>query len=178
MRKLLYILVIVALSACSTSINADKGDGSAAIDTAVLVQRVTDIYEVALWQYNDMDAHGSAEIWIYVDSLFCTADWNSWVRRVTDFDMKENSGTVGFFEADYWIMGQDWNELSISDMKVTAMTDSTATVELNLHNCGSVTPVRLEMKHEEGEWKIDNFIDLGHDFDWKARMKEYLNNSY
>ena len=64
--------------------------------------------------------------------------------------------------------------MSVSDIRVIDMTDSTATVELNLHNCGSITPVRLEMVMEDGLWRIDNFIDVKYDINWKAGMKEYL----
>ena len=81
---------------------------------------------------------------------------------------------MGFFEADYWVMGQDWGDLSVSDVQVTSMTDSTATVNLNLHNLGNPTAVRLEMRLEDGSWKIDNFVDVKNDMDWKANMKEYL----
>lgn len=177
MKKLLLLfLVIVALSACSSKTNVEKSDASSTLDTAALVQRVTDIYEVALKQYNDMDAHGSAENLINLDSLFCSDDWSSWVKRVNAYDRQAESG-MGFFEADYWIMGQDWNDLNVTDIRVTAMTDSTATVELNLHNCGNVTAVRLEMLFENGAWNIDNFIDVTNDFDWKAGMKEYMSDN-
>ena len=77
-------------------------------------------------------------------------------------------------DVDHWIMGQDWGELSVSDVRVASMTDSTATVELNLHNLGNVNLVRLDMIVENGAWRIDNFIDVKNDFDWKTRMKEYL----
>ena len=175
MKKLLLLfLVIVAMSACSSKSNVEKSDASATLDTAALVQRVTDIYDVAFGQYNDKEAHNSAEIGNSLDSMFCTADWNSCVKRVNAFDRKEDSG-MGFFEADYWIMGQDWNDLKATDIRVTAMTDSTATVEFNLHNCGNVSAVRLEMLLENGAWNIDNFIDVTNDFDWKAGMKEHMN---
>ena len=109
-----------------------------------------------------------------LDSLYCSQDWNEWVGRVNEFDKQHNDGMVGFFDADYWIMGQDWQDLGVSDVAVTAMTDSTATVALNLHNCGSVTPVRLEMVKEADEWRIDDFISNEPAIDWKASMKEYL----
>ena len=109
-----------------------------------------------------------------LDSLYCSQDWNEWAGRVNEFDKQHNDGMVGFFDADYWIMGQDWQDLGVSDVAVTAMTDSTATVALNLHNCGSVTPVRLEMVKEADEWRIDDFISNDPAIDWKASMKEYL----
>lgn len=173
MKKTFLALLVLGMCACSSQTNSEEDKGTA-IDSAMLVQRVADIYDVALSQYYEVESHGTAEPWLDVDDLFCSADWCSVVEQVNDFDEKSDDGMIGFFEADYWIMGQDWDKLSVSDVQITSMTETAATVKLNLHNCGSVTAVRLEMVKEDGKWKIDNFIDLTRDFDWKAGMKEYL----
>ena len=175
MKNLLLFLAVVGLMACSrpvnAEVNAEETVQSAVYDTASLVQRVIDIYDVALGQYNETESNAPAP---NVDSVYCSQDWYTWLTRVRDFD--ERNDDMGFFDADYWIMGQDWQDLSVSDVHVTAMNESSATVELNLHNCGNVIPVRLEMVNEGGEWKIDNFIDLANDVNWKAGMKEYMKN--
>lgn len=173
MKKIMWIavLAVAGLSACTAGGNVES-DSEKSLDTVAVVESVNRIYAGALKQYDEADVTKTI---INNDSLYCTADWNSWLARVKDYDAKHADGTVGFFEADYWIMGQDWGDLSVSDVKVTEMTDSTAIVQLNLHNLGNVTPVRLEMARENEQWKIDNFIDVAHDVDWKAGMKEYLN---
>lgn len=177
MRKLLLLAVfLVTIAACTVSGKVDNRAGNRLRNTTALVQRVMDIYGVAFTQYNEMDSHGSAEPWLNVDGMFCSRDWNAWVKRVQKYDTEVDDGMAGFFEADYWIMGQDWDELSVSDVHVQTMNDSTATVNLNLHNCGDVTAVRLEMLLEDGEWRIDNFIDVTRDVDWKGGMKGYMNN--
>ena len=76
-------------------------------------------------------------------------------------------------------MGQDFSELSISDVAVESINGSRATVVMMLHNCGSATPVRLTMVYERGNWFIDDFCE---DYDasgpdttsWKNSMLNYL----
>lgn len=183
MRFLLFLSLPVMLLACFNSGQLKNAVKDNTLDTAALVQRVNMIYKDVFNRYDshydEIEIDTFAEVTDTAElgllELYCSQEWEDliWDVVVADIPLVDR-GEIGFFEADYWIMGQDWQDLSVSDIHVTAMTDSTASVVLNLHNCGSVTPVMLEMKHEEGEWKIDNFIDLGHEYDWKASMKEYL----
>ena len=168
-------MAVAVLGACSPRAGVEGAtDGS--LDTGLVVQRVNDIYTQVFDLYGKASATSDFSSLENIDSLYCSADWNEWVARVNDFDRQhEDDGMIGFFDADYWIMGQDWQDLSVSDVHVMSMTDSTAVTEMNLHNCGNVTVVRLEMALEDGDWKIDNFIDVTHGHDWKANMKEYLN---
>ena len=179
MIKKLLIVTLAAtwLSACSMSNHVEKVENNN-LDTATVVERVNEIYADVFHHYELLASNNG-----FKDRLigkkppaikFCTRDWNDWATQVTSYDATHNDGMVGFFEADYWMMGQDWGELAVSDVHVTAMTDSTATVELNLHNLGNVTALRLELCQEDGAWKIDDFIDIKNGLDWKASMKDYL----
>ena len=172
MKKILLLPIFLALFACSNHGGVDSVTKAPAPDTAALVQRVNEIYTETFKNYDGADWLNAAAT---ADSLFCSRDWKDWTARVEQADSAVKAeGMIGFFNADYWIMGQDWQDLSVSDVIVKTMTDSTATVTLKLHNCGSVTDVCLEMVQDEGDWKIDNFIDITHGLDWKANMKEYL----
>lgn len=180
MKKLLLLSAVLALFACSNQGRVDNSETTTlSLDTSALVQRVNDIYDATFKRYNVADSatdtHEAPTA--AADSLFCSQDWNDWTLKVRSADEAHAAeGMMGFFEADYWIMGQDWQDLSVSDVRVVSMTDSTAVAELNLHNCGNVTAVRLEMVNEGSVWKIDNFIDVTNNIDWKANMKEYINN--
>lgn len=177
MKKIVVlILAAVAVMACSNKGQATDAVKVQPLDTAAVVQRVNDIYTAVFDRYREARTMFKPIRRGNFDAVFCSADWNEWLKRVTEYDKANSDGMVGFFEADYWIMGQDWEDLSVSDIGVKTMTDSTATVALKLHNCGSVTDVCLEMVRESGEWKIDNFIDVTRDVNWKANMKEYLKN--
>lgn len=108
------------------------------------------------------------------EEKYCSKDWNDLLDKVSDYDNTNSPDKMGFFDADYWIMGQDSGNLSISDVEVTKMDENDATVELTLHNLGSNTRVRLDMVFERGNWYIDNFIDIDNSFNWKKEMEDYI----
>lgn len=181
MIKKLLIMALAACWLCSCSMNTrvEKVENKVLLDTAQVVERVNEIYADVFHHYEVLaNSNGLRDRLVGKKPpaiKYCTRDWNDWITQVTTYDAThQEDGMVGFFEADYWIMGQDWGELAVSDVHVTSMTDSTATVELNLHNLGIVTALRLDMCQEDGAWKIDNFIDVKNDVDWKANMKDYL----
>ena len=174
MKNSLFCLsMALLLMLCSCAKSSDEREA--------LAQRVNEIYTEAFGCYEKMDSLANAGVDTLManglDAKFCTQDWNTLVKRVNDWDNQHNEGMMGFFEADYWIMGQDWQDLSVSDVQVKSISETTAVVELVLHNCGNAQPVRLEMAKEDGVWKIDNFIDVANDVDWKSGMKEYLSES-
>ena len=172
MKKLLFIAMValIGLTACTTTAHSGR-EQETVPDTAALLQRVDEIYAKVFDAYNNTPIAGIPNVGL--DTIYCSRDWNKTMTDVAKHDQNLN-GKMGYFEADYWIMGQDWHDLSVSDVTVASMTDSTATVDLNLHNCGSVKPVRLAMVCEDGVWRIDDFIDKDAKYDWKADMKQYL----
>ena len=178
-RKMFLLLVAtVWMVACSMGNQVEKSSNHVMQDTAQLVNRVNEIYADVIGYYEYMRSPRARQrlTGIKPPALrFCTRDWNNWLEQVANHDANHvQDGEMGFFDADYWIMGQDWGDLAVSDVHVITMTDSVATVEFNLHNLAVVTAVRLELSHERGAWLIDNFIDMTHGLDWKASMKEYL----
>ena len=181
MKKIVVLMVaVMALFACSNQSaveSTEKATESETLDTASLVQRVNDIYTVVFDRYKAARTMLKPLRQGNFDAEYCSTDWNEWLQRVIDYDKANSQGMVGFFDADYWIMGQDWDDLSVSDVGVKTITDSTAVVVLKLHNCGSVTDVCLEMVQDGDTWKIDNFIDITNHVDWKANMKTYLKQS-
>lgn len=168
-KKLFFIVAATTmLCACSKANRVEENS----LDTASVVSQVNDIYNDVFKQYVELNQQEGDKKQVNNDSLYCSADWNRQIARVDS--VNQQNGVIDILDVDYWIMGQDWGELSVSDVRVASMTDSTATVELNIHNLGNVNPVRLDMIVENGAWRIDNFIDVKNDFDWKTRMKEYL----
>ena len=139
-----------------------------------LEQRVNTIYSKVFAEYNQANELEEIGNIPEPDSLYCSKDWNSWVNKVREYDSENNTDEIGFFEADYWVMGQDSQDLSASDFNLVEEKGDHAIVEFNLHNCGSITKVRLEMVRERGDWFIDNFIDLDNAINWKEEMKDYL----
>ncbi len=168
-KKLIFVVAMTTmLCACSKANRMEENS----LDTASVVSQVNDIYNDVFKRYIEFNQKPSDMPLVNNDSLYCSADWNRQIARVDS--VNQQNGVIDILDVDYWIMGQDWDKLSVSEVQVTSMTDSTATVELNLHNLGNATPVRLEMIFENDAWRIDNFIDVKNGFDWKTRMNEYL----
>jgi hypothetical protein len=103
--------------------------------------------------------------------LYCSKDWNAMLAAIAEADKDKD---MGFFDADYWVMGQDYQDISADNIKVERQTEQEATAMLDLHNCGNVIQVRLSLVLEDGQWMIDNFEDVSNGLDWKQAMKEYL----
>lgn len=114
---------------------------------------------------------------IDLEALYCTDDWSQTVDAVRLKDAPKQD-EVGFFDADYWVMGQDVaGPITVSDITVDSLNldEGTAQVYLNLHNGPGNEPLRLNMLYEKNSWRIDEFTTLEPDtFVWKANMKEYL----
>lgn len=170
-KKLFFVVAVTTmLCACSKANRVEENP----LDTASVVTQVQDIYNDVFKRYDEFNQKPSDSPLLKVnnDSLYCSADWNRQIARVDS--LNRQNGVIDILDVDHWIMGQDWGELSVSDVHVASMTDSTASVELNLHNLGNVIPMRLDMIVESNAWRIDNFIDVKNDYDWKAHMQEYL----
>lgn len=151
----------------STSAVTPKSDGN-------VLHRVEQIYKDVAAEYAKYDEDFESMDDDGLDDRFCSDEWKGLVAKVVDFDSTNNPDEIGFFDADYWVMGQDSQDLSASDFNLVEEKGDKAIVEFNLHNCGSITKVRLEMVRERGDWFIDNFIDLDNAINWKEEMKDYL----
>ncbi|MBR2084612.1 MAG: DUF3828 domain-containing protein [Muribaculaceae bacterium] len=189
MMKWIWSMVMVcALCAChSQSENAGtpnvKDSANQIADAEAVQQRVQEIYSDVFKEYNledslrnldKLDGPGaSARRGEFIQN-YCSQEWNDLSRQIREIDSLYHAGEMGFWEADYWIMGQDWHQLSISDVEVQNVTPTEAHVKFMLHNLGEAKPVALILVKEDGIWKIDNFNDLNIDMDWKRAMKEYV----
>lgn len=195
MRRSILILTVMAIMASCGNSNGEKttneqnaptteatGNDSQAKatkskvdpkDEAYLISRVQAIYDKVFGEYNR--ANENEEMPQFSpDEDFCSKDWNSMLQKIEEYDAANNPDEIGFFDADYWVMGQDFADLSISDIQVVKQDGDDAEVEFILHNQGDKIKVKLEMEFERGDWYIDNFIDLKYDLNWKEDMKEYL----
>ena len=182
MKNLLLLPVVIALFACSNQ-TAFSNTQESALDTAALVQQVNDIYSAVFKVYNredslrNLDLPNDDRAYDHRNEFlanYCSAEWNALVKSINENDSINHQGELGFWEADYWIMGQDWHELSISDMEVLSLTSTEAAVQFQLQNLGNSKPVALRLLQEDGVWKIDDFLDVGNDFDWKKAMQDYM----
>ncbi|MBR4730368.1 MAG: DUF3828 domain-containing protein [Prevotella sp.] len=152
-------------------VTIDNGQKSDSADPELITDRVNAIYAAVAEAYpeiNDITPSNDQ-----LDDAYCTSEWKTLVQMVNSKDA-ENMGRGGFFDADYWIMGQDWGKITISGLKVDVKDNTHANAFFTLHNLGSQTKVQLELVFEHGEWLIGNFIDETHKMDWKKSMMLYL----
>ena len=182
------MVMVCALCAChSQSENAGtpnvKDSANQIADAEAVQQRVQEIYSDVFKEYNledslrnlDMlDGPGASARRGDFNRNYCSREWNDLSRQIREIDSLYHADELGFWEADYWIMGQDWHQLSISDIEVLNVSPTQADVKFMLHNLGEAKPVALILVKEDGIWKIDNFKDLNIDMDWKRAMKEYV----
>ncbi|MBO7045843.1 MAG: DUF3828 domain-containing protein [Prevotella sp.] len=187
-RIILLCCIAMALTGCSNKdkaniipqgsdappvegISVNNGDKQDSADPELITDRVNAIYAAVAEAYpeiNDITPSNDQ-----LDDAYCTSEWKTLVQMVNS-KSAENMGRESFFDADYWIMGQDWGKITISDLKVNVKDNTHANAFFTLHNLGSATKVQLELLFERGEWLIGNFIDETHKKDWKKSMVQYL----
>jgi len=183
---ILMLAAALALGGCQSDGGSTKKTVQTAenqpADVQEITQRVEEIYGTVFEEYNredslrnldqlDDDPGAMGHMQEFIDN-YCSSEWRRLMRQIDEID-SVNDGQ-GYWEADFWIMGQDWHQLSISDVKVQACTDSEAVVEFKLHNFDAAKPVTLKMVKEDGAWRIDDFIDNEVDLDWKQSMQQYV----
>ena len=189
MKKYIFLLVVAfAMCGChGQAVNNDKVTADAVVnqeaDADAVAKRVQEIYQAVFKEYNledslrnldQLEGLGAYEHRGEFNRNYCSHEWNRLSRLINEIDSLYHSDEMGFWDADYWIMGQDWHNLSISDVEVLSVTPTEASVQFQLHNFDSSKPIGLHMVLEDGMWKIDNFLDLENDVDWKKSMKEYV----
>lgn len=184
-KQWMYIAVAaLALSGCNagSSNSAATAEGTDQVSAdQVVTQRVEEIYAAVFQMYNKEDSLRNldvtmepsvAELRSEFNADYCSREWNELVSSIDSIDSTQHEGEVGFWEADYWIMGQDWHNLHISDVKALKVTPGEAQVEFKLHNLDFVKTVTVMMVNEGGAWKISNFQDA--EVDVKQAMKRYI----
>ena len=136
-------------SATASKADTPVVDESERKTDAYTVQRVESIYADVFAEYNAANEEENEAIpQSSPDEKYCSDSWNKLLLQVSEFDQQHNPDDIGFFDADYWVMGQDFQDLSISNVKLTNHDGDEAEVEFDLHNSGQVTHVRLELDYE------------------------------
>ncbi|MBO4430898.1 MAG: DUF3828 domain-containing protein [Bacteroidaceae bacterium] len=132
-------------------------------------QKVEQLYEAVHEAYSGDDWMNKSG---KLDEKFCSKEWNATLEAVREKDSK-NPDDIGFFDFDYWVMGQDFDAENLHASEIQLIRIDTedepheATVKLTLHNF-SDTEVRVYLVYEDGEWKVDDLNGI------KEDMQKYL----
>lgn len=88
-------------------------------------------------------------------------------------ELCEETGDI-LYDYDYWVCGQDVSEdWSYKVAKVYHITDSTALVDLNIHNF-SEHETTIALRFERGDWFIDDFSPSADGEDDKKYLRQMI----
>lgn len=150
------------------------------LTTEYIQQRVDSIYTYIKQQLRDPNDMGEDSH--YCGSLYCSEDFFSAEQLGVKLSMAigEDGYLIG---SDHWIVGQDYTEdWDYSIKEVRDITDTTAVVELNIHNFEDHR-VQLDFVYERDNWFVDEFhffYDNERDkrvTSEKAEIKRYIKNA-
>ena len=88
------------------------------------------------------------------DSAYCSQRYYALMKEA--IQLCNVTGDI-LYDFDHWVCGQDWSDdWSCKVAKVYEITDSTALVDLNIHNFDD-TETTIALRFERDDWYIDDF---------------------
>jgi hypothetical protein len=186
MKKLIFLgLVAVFMVICgSMTAKAISDTDSLTVDTVIpgdidkhsegyIRQRIDTIY--AGVGKSTYDSEGREVSYIRNpfnrDSAYCSERYYALMREATQ--LCNEAGEI-LYDFDYWVCGQDWSDdWSCKVAKVYEVTDSTALVDLAIHNF-SDTETTIALRFERDDWYIDDFSPSKDGNDDKKNLRETI----
>ena len=144
-----------------------------AIERAVVLERVKDIYQLVR---NEYVCNGGCCEYEWFDRVFCTKSWNNLLMSVRS--KEEETGTL-FFEIDRWSMLRypetylHFEEFEVKNLWMDG-NQKRASVSFVVYNDDTYTPARIDLVYEDNRWLIDNFHNLRYMLDLRNCMWDYL----
>ena len=151
------------------SLAVDSTVADAGIDKhseAYIRQRIDTIYKTV--GKSVFDSRGNEVSYIKNpfnrDSAYCSERYYALMQEATE--LCNETGDI-LYDFDYWVCGQDWSDdWNCKVAKVYEITDSTALVDLMIHNFDDIETT-IALRFERDDWYIDDFTPDSDD-------KEYL----
>lgn len=145
--------------------------GDSAETSKAVVGRVKEIYDDVCRRYNRPNQMSPNRF--DIERRFCSKAWQAESEEVRQID-KRHHGDLGLWDYDFWIQGQDWENVSYHGVKVVRAEDRTAYVRLVVHNMNDDAQIGLRLVKERGNWFIDDLTDENHPQGIRARQAEYI----
>ena len=181
MKKLIlsFFTVMLILSCGNSGNPSQTGDGLATDSDSLAVDSVTD---------SGIDKHAEAYIRQRIDTIYKTVgkSFNDDFNRDSAYCSKRyyalmqeavqltNEMGVILYDYDYWVCGQDFSDdWSYKVAKVYEITDSTALVNLKIHNF-SDSETTIALRFERDDWYIDDFSPSKDGNDDKKYLRETI----
>ena len=103
------------------------------------------------------------------DSAYCSERYYALKKEA--IQLCDETGDI-LYDYDYWVCGQDWSDdWSCKVAKVYEITDSTALVDLNIHNFSDLETT-IALRFERDDWYIDDFSPSKDGNDDKKYLRE------
>ena len=146
---------------------------SAQLESEVVLDRVKTIYRLVENECNYLGGSVDNDI---LDKAFCTKSWNKLLMAVRSKEFKTNTL---FFEINHWTMTQDVSLINFDEFEVVkciikSPKERIASVNFTVYEANSYTPARVDLVYEDGQWKIDNFVQLKYMLNVRSSMLQYL----
>ena len=140
---------------------------------AYIRQRIDTIYKTVGKSVHD--SQGSEVSYIKNpfnrDSAYCSQRYYALMKEATQ--LCNETGDI-LYDFDHWVCGQDWSDdWSYKVAKVYEITDTTALVDLNIHNF-SDTETTIALRFERDDWYIDDFSPSKDGNDDKKYLRETI----
>ena len=157
----------------SLSVDSVTDAGTDKHSEAYIRQRIDTIYKRVGKSTNDSE--GKEVSYIHDpfnrDSAYCSQRYYALMKEATQ--LCDETGDI-LYDFDHWVCGQDWSDdWSYKVAKVYEITDSTALVDLNIHNFGD-TETTIALRFERGDWYIDDFSPSKDGNDDKKYLRETI----
>lgn len=184
MKKTISALVALmafafCMNAC-TNAQAKQNRSDADIKEEV-AQRVKEIYDIVIPWYNSHE--GDIRSVNDFDERFLSKEMQMMRAQMSAIlHEKETDDFPPAYDYDHWVMGQDWENLSIRTDSVCVLSPDTAEAYMCITNCGSPQKFMLMMTRDEKEWFIDDFRFYDERvnsfaFSEKRNIQDYINKN-
>jgi hypothetical protein len=105
------------------------------------------------------------------DSAYCSERYYALKKEARQ--LCDETGDI-LYDYDYWVCGQDWSDdWSCKVAKVYEITDSTALVDLTIHNFRDIETT-IALRFERDDWYIDDFSPSKDGNDDKKYLRETI----
>ena len=172
--KLLMLGVLLVLTACGGKKEQKSEDNGVNKHTEeYILQRIDTIYKTV--GKATVDAEGNRVDYIASDfnrdSAYCSQRYYALMQQA--LEVCEKTGEV-LYDYDHWVCGQDFSEdWSYKVKKVYQVTDSTALVDLTIHNFND-KETTIALRFECDDWYIDDFSPSEDGEDDKAYLRRVI----
>ena len=186
MKKLILLLftVVLIMSCGGKTGKAESDTDSLAADTVVdagldkhseayIRQRIDTIYKTVGKSTYDNEGHevGYIQNPFNHDSAYCSQRYYALMQEATQ--LCSETGEI-LYDFDHWVCGQDWSDdWNYKVAKVYEITDSTALVDLVIHNFSDLETT-IALRFERDDWYIDDFSPSKDGNDDKKYLRETI----